>query len=126
MHQTSLVQVSGRGVETQVSMGAYRPYRKTSYWTCCSAADFRVSTHFAVSYILHILHFRVFMHLIYFTHLAYFAHFAFCILHFHALHIVMHFAFRIPRAFRIFAYFTFHVFAFSRFSCFDMRYHAPT
>jgi len=22
------------GVETQVSMGAYRPYSKTLYWTC--------------------------------------------------------------------------------------------
>jgi hypothetical protein len=24
----------GGGVETQVSMGAYRPYSKTLYWTC--------------------------------------------------------------------------------------------
>jgi len=27
-------------VETQVSMGAYRPYCKTLYWTCCSMAIF--------------------------------------------------------------------------------------
>jgi len=47
-------------VETQVSMGTYRPYSKSLYWTCWSAATFAI---FAFSRILHIScvsHSRVF------------------------------------------------------------------
>jgi len=43
------------GVETQVSMGAYRPYCKTLYWTCWSMVTFAI---FALSHISRILHFR--------------------------------------------------------------------
>jgi len=63
-----------RDVETQVSMGAYRPYCKTLYWSCWRAATFanfafsrfcafRIFahiTHFAFSHISHISHSHVF------------------------------------------------------------------
>jgi len=87
-------------------MGTYRPYSKTLYWTCWSAATFAI---FAVFVFWHFHTFRI---------LASFAHFAFQIPRISA-HLVFswysHFrAFRIYRVFRIFAHFTYFMFQIPR------------
>jgi len=69
-------------VETQVSTGAYRPYSKTLYWTCWSAATFAF---FAFSHISRTSHFSHFRALRVFTYIT-FSHLA-------------QFAFQIPRVF---------------------------
>jgi len=61
----------GPGVETQVSMGAYRPYCKTLYWTCCSAVIFAI---------LHIFAYFTFRALTYLAHFAFshISHLTYC------------------------------------------------
>jgi len=110
------------GVETQVSMGAYRPYCKTLYWTCCSTAIFAI---FAFS-CFHT--FRIFTYFTFRT-LAYLACFAFS----HILHLTYCAHFAIPHSshfahlhiLRVSRFHIFCIFAFSHFSCFDTHYRAP-
>jgi len=82
-------------VETQVSMGTYRPYHKTLYWTCCSAATFAI---FAISHILHFTH----SHILCVSHFHIFrnpTHFAFCALTYLAFSHISHFTFSHSRVF---------------------------
>jgi hypothetical protein len=98
-------------VETQVSMGVYRPYRKTLYWTCCSTATFAIFafSHISRFHASHIFHafcisdtsrFRA-SHILRTFHDP--TQFAFCVLtylaHFVFSHI-SHFAFSHSRIFR--------------------------
>jgi hypothetical protein len=111
-------------------MGAYRPYSKTLYWTCWSAATFaifafshfhafshfRISAHIAFSRISHFHVFHIFTHFAYFafSHLLRTSHFRFIafscisrIMHISRFHTVRNSCTRISRRFRILAFFAF-------------------
>jgi len=75
-YATIAIQIFGYNVETQISMGTYRPYRKTLYWTCCSAAIF---AYFAFC----ISHFRI-IHISHFSRISHISH----ISRFHSSHFV--------------------------------------
>jgi len=104
-------------VETQVSMGAYRPYCKTLYWTCWSAVTFAI---FALSCILRFCIYCVFCVFVFFACFAFQIPRAFCIsdsLHFHASPILR--TFRDPTQFviRALAYLVGFVFPHISHSC---------
>jgi hypothetical protein len=108
-------------------MGAYRPYCKTLYWTCQSAATFAIFAPISCT-----SRFRIYrtFRISHFAYIASFVHFAFShvsrisrIRHISRSHTVRNSRTHVSRGFRIFAHFAY--FAFSRFSRFDMRYRAP-
>jgi hypothetical protein len=76
---SSLVPLTG--VETQVSMGAYRPYHKTLYWHLLQCGDFRTfrnPTHFTFFMFSHVFMHFAFSHV--FTHFAFSHSHIFCAL----------------------------------------------
>jgi len=108
------------GVETQVSMGAYRPYSKTLYWTCWSVATFVI---FAFSRISRFCASRVFC----ISRILHFRFLAFSciswIMHISRSHTVRNSHTCISRGFHISTHLAYS--AFSHFSCFDMCYRSP-